>query len=59
MAQVDPNRIIKNLALKLAQSQIDLAMAEILIEDQNSQIVELRTPSADYTPADVSNPSGE
>lgn len=59
MAQVDPNRIINKLALRLAQKEIDSVVAEILIEDLNARTVEAGEPSADYSPADVSQSVGE
>lgn len=54
MAQVDPNRIINKLALRLAQKEIDSVMAEIMIEDLNAKSVRDAAPSVDYEPADVS-----
>ncbi|QGJ92805.1 hypothetical protein SEA_PUREGLOBE5_45 [Arthrobacter phage Pureglobe5] len=54
MAQVDPNRIINKLALRLAQKEIDSVVAEILIEDLNAHSARDFEPSADYAPADVS-----
>ena len=54
MAQVDPNRIINKLALRLAQKEIDSVIAEILIEDLNAQSSRSAAPSVDYEPADVS-----
>jgi hypothetical protein len=59
MAQVDPNRIINKLALRLAQKEIDSVVAEILIEDLNAKAAETPLTSADYEPADVSQPGGE
>jgi hypothetical protein len=54
MAQVDPNRIINKLALRLAQKEIDSVVAEILIEDLNEQSSRRAESSADYTPTDAS-----
>jgi hypothetical protein len=36
MAGIDPNAVVRKLALKLAQTQIDLAMAEVALETATS-----------------------
>lgn len=52
MAQVDPNRIINKLALKLAQNEIDLAIKEILLEDAKADVTNPQPVDVSTAPAD-------
>lgn len=38
MSAVDPNKVIKQLAIKLADTQIELAMTQVALNDANEKL---------------------
>lgn len=38
MSAVDPNKVIKQLAIRLADTQIELAMTQVALEDANAKL---------------------
>lgn len=48
--QVDPSAVIRELATKLGQKEVELTMANIAIEDLSNQLT-IATATSDDTPS--------
>lgn len=46
--EVDPNRVIQKLALRIANEAIQNAMKDVALEDANAEIDELQVPTGTH-----------
>lgn len=46
MSAVDPSKVIKQLAVKLADTQIELAMTQVALEDARAELANAQVSDA-------------